>query len=395
MYAVDVGPQYEGERIRKTEFQVEFGGPEVSHKWELVTVKGHDEVEHDKITVTGPDIKDFAEGVSSALFIKVEVAGEVLEKDLEAVLERRIHQYINYIEGVFHMAQRYDIWIRIHKNAFKKGLNSFEQVGRILIDLFTAELPVIEKMSIEFVTDPAKVQELLAEAMKVYKERDDKLKGLKDEDVDEFYACVLCQSFAPTHVCVVTPERISLCGAINWFDGRAAVKVDPEGAQFAVPKGNLIDPENISYDTINQVVTERSLGETTHVSLHSALTNPHTSCGCFEAIVFYIPEVDGFGVVSRDFVGVTVTGEPFSTLAGHASGGKQNEGYVGIGVQYLKSPKFLIGDGGYNRVAWMPTSLKESAAENIPQELMDKIATEKDVSNVDELTEFMQKAGRL
>ncbi|MBT9171697.1 MAG: Carbon monoxide dehydrogenase/acetyl-CoA synthase subunit alpha [Syntrophomonadaceae bacterium] len=395
MYAVDVGPQYEGERIRKTEFQVEFGGPEVSHKGELVTVKGHDEVEHDKITVTGPDIKDFAEGVSSALFIKVEVAGEVLEKDLEAVLERRIHQYINYIEGVFHMAQRYDIWIRIHKNAFKKGLNSFEQVGRILIDLFTAELPVIEKMSIEFVTDPAKVQELLAEAMKVYKERDDKLKGLKDEDVDEFYACVLCQSFAPTHVCVVTPERISLCGAINWFDGRAAVKVDPEGAQFAVPKGNLIDPENISYDTINQVVTERSLGETTHVSLHSALTNPHTSCGCFEAIVFYIPEVDGFGVVSRDFVGVTVTGEPFSTLAGHASGGKQNEGYVGIGVQYLKSPKFLIGDGGYNRVAWMPTSLKESAAENIPQELMDKIATEKDVSNVDELTEFMQKAGRL
>jgi acetyl-CoA decarbonylase/synthase complex subunit beta len=395
MYAVDVGPQYEGERIRKSEFHVEFGGPDVSHKGELVTVKGHDEVEHDKITVTGPDIKDFAEGASNPLFIKVEVAGEVLEKDLEAVLERRIHQYINYIEGVFHMAQRYDIWIRIHKNAFKKGLNSFEQVGRILIDLFTAELPVIEKMSIEFVTDPAKVQELLAEAMKVYKERDDKLKGLKDEDVDEFYACVLCQSFAPTHVCVVTPERISLCGAINWFDGRAAVKVDPEGAQFAVPKGNLIDTENISYDTINQVVAERSLGETTQVSLHSALTNPHTSCGCFEAIVFYIPEVDGFGIVSRDFIGTTVTGEPFSTLAGHASGGKQNEGYVGIGVQYLKSPKFLVGDGGYNRVAWMPTSLKEAAAENIPQELMDKIATEKDVSNVDELTEFMQKAGRL
>lgn len=395
MYAADVGPQYEGERIRKSDFYVEFGGPDVSHKGELVTVKGLDEVEHDKITVTGPDIKDLPEGSSNSIFIKVEVAGEVLEKDLEAVLERRVHQYINYIEGVFHMAQRYDIWIRIHKNAFKKGLNSLEEIGRILIDLFTAELPVIEKMSIEFVTEPDKVKELLAAAIKVYKERDDKVKGLREEDVDEFYGCVLCQSFAPTHVCVITPERISLCGAINWFDGRAATRVDPEGAQFAIPKGNLLDPEGIVYDTVNQVVTERSMGETTQFCLHSALSFPHTSCGCFEAIVFYIPEVDGFGIVSRDFVGATVIGDPFSTLAGLASGGKQNEGYLGIGVQYLLSPKFLIADGGFGRVAWMTSTLKEVASENLSEEMLAQIATEKDAKNVDELTEFMQNAGRL
>ncbi|MBS3897654.1 MAG: CO dehydrogenase/CO-methylating acetyl-CoA synthase complex subunit beta [Dethiobacter sp.] len=395
MYSADVGPQYEGERIRKSDFYVEFGGPDVSHKGELVTVKGLDEVEHDKIFVTGPDIKDLPEGSSNPIFIKVDVAGEVLEKDLEAVLERRVHQYINYIEGVFHMAQRYDIWIRIHKNAFKKGLNSLEEIGRILIDLFTAELPVIEKMSIEFVTDPAKVQELLTEALKVYKERDAKVKGLREEDVEEFYGCVLCQSFAPTHVCIITPERISLCGAINWFDGRAATKVDPEGAQFAIPKGNLIDEEGIGYDNVNEVVAERSMGETTQFSLHSALSFPHTSCGCFEAIVFYIPEVDGFGIVSRDFVGSTVIGDPFSTLAGMSSGGKQNEGYLGIGVQYLTSPKFLIADGGFNRVAWMTSTLKELARESVSEELLAKIATEKDVQNVDELTEFMQNAGRL
>lgn len=395
MYSADVGPQYEGERIRKSDFYVEFGGPDVTHKGELVTVKGLDEVEHDKIIVTGPDIKDLPEGSSNHIFIKVDVAGEVLERDLEAVLERRVHQYINYIEGVFHMAQRYDIWIRIHKNAFKKGLNSLEEIGRILIDLFTAELPVIEKMSIEFVTDPDKVKELLADALKVYKERDAKVKGLREEDVDEFYACVLCQSFAPTHVCVITPERISLCGAINWFDGRAATKVDPEGAQFAIPKGNLVDEEGIGYDTVNQVVAERSMGETTQFSLHSALSFPHTSCGCFEAIVFYIPEVDGFGIVSRDFVGATVIGDPFSTLAGMASGGKQNEGYLGIGVQYLLSPKFLIADGGYDRVAWMTSSLKELAREGASEEALAKIATEKDVKNVDELTEFMQNVGRL
>jgi len=395
MYVIDVGPQYEGERVRKGDFQVEFGGPDVNRKAELVTVKAMDEVEHDRITITGKDIKDFPEGSSIPLFIRIDMAGELLERDLEAVLERRIHQYINYIEGIFHMGQRSEIWIRMHKNSFKKGLDSLEHIGRILIDLFTAELPVIEKMSVEFITDPAKVEALLPAALTVYKERDEKVKGLRDEDVEEFYGCVLCQSFAPTHVCIITAERVSLCGAINWFDGRAAVKVDPEGAQFAIPKGNLIDAEGFSYDTVNQVVAERSMGETTRFNLHSALSYPHTSCGCFEGIVFYIPEVDGFGIVNRDFVGATVIGDPFSTLAGMASGGKQNEGYVGIGVQYLMSPKFLITDGGYNRVAWMPANLKEIAKENIPAEMFDKIATEKDVQNLDELVAFMQNAGRL
>ena len=65
--------------------------------------------------------------------------------------------------------------------------------------------------------------------------------GIHDEDVDLFYGCSLCQSFAPTSVCVITPDRIALCGAINWFDGRAAAKVDPEGPQFAIEKGECLD----------------------------------------------------------------------------------------------------------------------------------------------------------
>ncbi|HCC33385.1 MAG TPA: CO dehydrogenase/CO-methylating acetyl-CoA synthase complex subunit beta [Clostridiales bacterium] len=395
MYVVDVGPQYEGERIRRGEYHVEFGGPEVPRKGELVTVRPAAEVEHDRITVTGPDLKDMPPDSAQPLFIKIDVAGEQLDKDLEAVVERRIHQYINYIEGAFHMGQRNEIWIRIHKNSVKKGLDSLAPIGRILIDLFTAELPVIEKMSVEFYTEPAKVKSLVESAMKVYRERDEKVLGLKEEDVDEFYGCVLCQSFAPTHVCIITPERVSLCGAINWFDGRAATKVDPEGAQFVVPKGQLIDEQNVSYDAVNEIVAARSMGESTVFSLHSALENPHTSCGCFEAIVFYIPEVDGFGIVNRDFVGPTVIGEPFSSLAGLASGGKQNAGYLGMGVQYLKSPKFLKGDGGYNRVAWLTSSLKEVAKEVAPAGVIAAIATEKDVQNVEDLVGFRQRAGRL
>ncbi len=393
MFSVDVGPQYEGERIRKEEFYVEFGGPKIPFKGELVTVRGINEIEHENVVIIGPDIKDLLEGSSHPLFIQIDIAGEKLEKDMEPVFERRIHMYCNYIEGFWHIAQRDEIWMRLHKDSFKKGLNSFNEIGQILIMLFTAELPLIEKIQITFVTDPVKVEELVLPARKVYEERDERVKGLTEEEVDEFYGCTLCQSFAPTHVCVITPERVSLCGAVNWLDGKAAYKIDPEGPQFAVMKGELLDPEKFIYSGVNEVVAEKSLGTNSVFCLHSALENPHTSCGCFQAICFYIPEVDGFGIVHRDYAGETVIGNPFSSMAGEASGGRQQEGYVGMAISYLRSPKFLKTDGGVKRVVWIPKAIKDAVKDAIPEDFYEKIATEEDVSNVDELIEFLQKVG--
>lgn len=394
MPSVDIGPQYEGELIRKDEYYVEFGGPKNKFKAELVTVKGIDEVEHGKVEIVGKDIKDFEEGSTSPLFIKIDVAGNELERDMEPVFERRMHAYCNYIEGFWHMAQRDDIWIRLHKESFRKGLNSFMEIGEILIMLYTNELTIIEKMQITFFTDPAKVEEMVMEARRVYHERDERLKGITEEEVDEFYGCTLCQSFAPQHVCCVTPERVSLCGAINWFDGRAAYKIDPEGPQFAVKKGELIDPERFIYSGVNEMIAEKSLGAVTNVCLHSVLDDPHTSCGCFQAICFYIPEVDAFGIVNRDFIGETVIGVKFSTMAGDAAGGRQTPGYLGMAISYLRSAKFLKTDGGLKRIAWLPKAIKEQVRDVLEQAGMyDKIASEEDVKNVDELTEFMQKVG--
>ena len=216
---------------------------------------------------------------------------------------------------------------------------------------------------------------------------------MKEEDVEEFYGCVLCQSFAPTHICTITPERIANCGAINWFDGRAAYKLDPEGPIFAIPKGDCIDPVRGEYSGVNQNSVERSLGEYNQVYLHSAFEHPHTSCGCFQSICFYIPEVDAFGIVHRDFAGPTVTGETFSRMAGTTSGGRQVEGSLGMALEYLRSPKFIQADGGMYRMVWMPKAIKERYKENIPADLYDKIATEDDAKNADELTAFLEKVG--
>jgi acetyl-CoA decarbonylase/synthase complex subunit beta len=392
-FHVDIGPQYEGETIRKDDMQVEFGGPKVKDKLELVRLKTPDEVEHEKVEIIGPDIKDMEEGSSSPLAIIADIAGEELEKDMEPVIERRIHMYSNYMEGVYHMNQRNDIWIRFGKAAFKKGFDSLKEFGEILIFLFTSELSVIEKISVTLVTDPKKVEELLSEALQVYQGRDERLTGLKEEDVDVFYGCVLCQSFAPTHCCVITPERIANCGAINWFDGKAAYKLDPEGPIFEVAKGELVDPVRGEYTGCDQVVAERSLGQYDQVYLHSAFEHPHTSCGCFQAILFYIPESDAFGIVHRDFVGPTVLGETFSKMAAVTSGGRQVEGACGMALELIRSPKFFQADGGVKRVVWMPKAVKERYKDAIPADVYDKIATEEEVKDVDELTAFLEKVG--
>jgi len=388
---VEVGVIYEGERIRRNDMQVELGGPSIKEKFELAKVKSLDEIEDGKITIIGPDIKDMKEGGAYPLGILVETAGAKIDQELEGVIERRIHGYMNYIEGLMHLNQRYDIWIRLGKKSFQKGLNSFEYIGKVLYKLFKSELPIIEKVQITFITDPAKVKELYHRALEDYEARDAKARGLKDEEVDKFYGCILCQSFAPSHVCVITPQRYSNCGAISWFDGRASAQVDPKGPVFAIERGELIDTEKGEYAGVNEIVKKKSLGDINRVWLYTAFDYPHTSCGCFEAVAFYIPEVDGFGLVHRSFRGVTVNGLPFSTLADSTAGGRQVDGFHGISIEYMRSPKFLEADGGWNRVVWLPKEVKERIKDFIPKEVVDKVATEEDAQNVDALKAFLKE----
>jgi len=388
---VDVGVIYEGERIRRNNMQVELGGPNQEKKFELVRAKKMDEVEDEKITIIGPDLKDLAEGSSVPFGIYIEVAGKAVEEDLEGVTERRIHEYCNFIEGIMHLNQRYDIWLRLSKKSFQKGLNSFIYIGKVLARLYKSELPFIEKIQITFITDPEKVQEMYDQALKIYETRDAKARGMKDEDVDTFYGCTLCQSFAPTHMCVITPQRYSNCGSISWFDGRASAQVDPKGPVFAIEKGELLDPEKGEFSGINESIKQKTLGAVDKVWMYTGFGYPHTSCGCFEAMAFYIPEVEGYGIVDRGFKGVTVNGLAFSTLADSGAGGRQVDGFHGISIEYMRSPKFMQADGGWDRIVWMPQSVKERVKDFMPKEALANVATENDAKNVDELKVFLKE----
>lgn len=389
-FPFEISPMFEGERVRKDDMFVELAGPK-SRGFELVRAAGSDEIEDGKFTLIGPDLSQMQEGSRYPYAMIYRIAGKLVETDLEAIVERRNHDFQNYIQGYMHLNQRYDIWVRINKDAIKKGLKSFEQIARATMMLFKNELSFIEKIEATYITDADEVEKQRAEAVKIYDARDARTRGLHDEDVDVFYGCTLCQSFAPTNVCVVTPDRISLCGAINWFDGRAAAKVDPEGPQFAIPKGDVIDKTGGEYSGVNEKAVALSGGEYSRIKIHSFFEYPHTSCGCFEVVGFYIPEVDGIGWVDRDFTGIAPNGLAFSTMAGQTGGGKQIIGFLGVGVNYFRSPKFIQPDGGWNRVVWMPKNLKEKIKADIPPELVDKLPTEENVTDLKALKDFLEK----
>jgi len=392
-FPVEVSPAFEGERIRKESMYLEFGGPSVPHKFELVRVRPLENVEDGKVEVVGPDLSELKEGGSYALGIVILVAGPKLDVDLESVIERRVYLYSNYIEGVMRLNQRYDIWMRVSKSAFKKGLTSFKWVGLALQKLFKAEMPYIERMQTTFITDADKVADMYGEALRLYKMRDEKVRGMKDDDVNTFYGCTLCQSFAPNHVCTITPQRISFCGALTWLDARASANIDPKGPNFPIDKGKCLDSVNGEYEGINEITEKKSMGSVKRVYLYSMFGYPMTACGCFEAIAFYIPEVDGIGVVHRPYKQPAVNGLTFATMAGQTGGGIQAEGFLGIAVEFMRSSKFFSADGGWKRIAWLPSDLRQTIKDAIPPELMDKIPTEKDASNIQDLKRFLIEKG--
>jgi acetyl-CoA decarbonylase/synthase complex subunit beta len=384
---VNVSPMYEGERIRAANMFVELAGPK-SIGAELVQVD--DSLEEEKFEVIGPELSDMTQGDIYPFGLKIAIKGEKLEQELEGVIERRTHDLCNYIQGFMHLNQRDQIWCRVSNESIDAGFK-LQDLAKALGTLFKEEFPIIELIAITILTKEEDVQEFVDTAKSIYSTRDSRARELSDEDVDVFYGCLMCQSFAPTHMCVVTPDRTALCGAINWFDCRASAKMDPDGAIFEIEKGDVLDDVKGEYVNVNSMISQKTQGETSRVFLHSVFEYPHTSCGCFEAVAFYVPELDGIGIVDRDFSGETPLGIPFSSMAGQCSGGKQVEGFTGLSLEYMRSPKFLQADGAYNRVVWMPQNIKESLKEFIPSELYDKIPTEENTSKVGDIKKFLSE----
>ncbi len=395
---VAYGSAFEGEVVRRADMRIEFGGKH-SRAFEYLTMRPMDEVEDGKIEIIGPDFEDVEVGGAMDMGILIEVAGRKMQEDFEPVLERQIHYFVNAASGLQHMGQRDITWIRISKTAADKGFN-LHHFGDILYARLHADFgAIVDKVQVTIITDSELHAKWLEKAREAYEFRNQRLADLTDEAVDTFYDCTLCQSFAPTHVCIVSPQRLGLCGAYNWLDCKASYQINPTGPNQPVPKGKLLDPVKGYWTGTDKTAVKNSQGTVQRVAMYSIMENPMTACGCFECIVMYIPEAEGVMVVSREDPSMTPAGMTFSTLAGMCGGGIQTPGVMGVGKFYMTSPKFLSADGGFKRVVWMSSFLKESMVEEfkavaeregIP-DLIDRIADERHVTTVDELVAWLKE----
>lgn len=397
---VAYSPAFEGERVRREQMFAQFGG-KYSDAFEYVQMADASTIEDGKVEVKGPELDEIKEGGASPLGIFVQVAGRKMQKDFEPILERQIHSFLNEAMGVFHMGQRDMCWIRISKEAKNKGFK-LEHFGVIVHarfhDVFSS---IADKVQVTIYTKQEDIDKVRKDAQMSYIERDQRVANMNDESVDLFWTCTLCQSFAPTHVCIIKPERIGLCGAYNWLDAKASYELNPSGPNQPIKKGQCLNPVKGEWTGVNEAVLQKSSRTLQRFCGYSIIDAPETSCGCFECIIAILPEANGFIVVNREYAGMTPAGMGFSTLAGTIGGGQQTPGFMGVGRLYLISKKFISAEGGLKRIVWMPKELKEALSDKLKKraeelgdpDLINKIADETIATTSEELVPYLEKVG--
>ncbi|MGB5158523.1 MAG: acetyl-CoA decarbonylase/synthase complex subunit alpha/beta [Desulfobacterales bacterium] len=394
------GPAYEGERVRGADLYCQMGGGK-SQATELVKMAEMNEIEDGKVEVIGPDIKDMKQGESVNLGIFVQVAGREFQSDFEPILERQIHHLVNYIQYIMHIGQRDISWVRVSKAAVEKGF-SLKDIGVVLHAKFHQDFQkIVDKVQVTLYTKKEDVNKLTKRARAEYRTRDERVEKMTDESVEIYYSCTLCQSFAPNHVCTVSPERTGLCGAYNWMDCKASFEINPTGPNQPIEKGECLDPVLGQWKGVNDFVFKASRGAVTHYNFYSMIKDPMTTCGCCEAIAATLPTCNGVMTVHRDYNGETPCGMKFTTLAGVMGGGASSPGFVGHSKFNITQGKFLKGDGGLLRMVWMPKSLKEEIKDRIIKRgealgypnLYDMIADETVGITEEEIMPFLQKVG--
>jgi len=397
---VAFGAAFEGERVRGEDIYLECGGGRTPMV-EWVTSKPMDEVEDGKIEVIGPEITDVEAGSKLPMAIAVEVAGREMQEDYEPILERQIHHLINYAQGSMHIGQRDIAWLRVSKQAVEKGFK-LSHIGTILHAKLHQDFGrIFDKIQVKIYTEEDKVKEVVEEAKAVYEGRDTRIEGMTDESTEIYYSCTLCQSFAPSHVCTISPERTGLCGSYNWMDCKAAYEINPTGPNQPVEKGEVIDAKLGQWKGVNEFVTKASRGKIDHYNFYSIVNDPMTTCGCCECIAAVLPLCNGVMTVNREYTGETPCGMKFTTLAGTIGGGLSTPGFVGHGKYNTTQRKFINGDGGLLRMVWMPKSLKEEIGERLKTrgeelgvpDLLDMIADETVGVTEEEILPFLQEKG--
>ncbi len=390
---------FEGERVGEDDLGFKFGGAEGA-SFELLTSCKESELEDGVIELYGPDIdKDLLGRKDLSLALIVDVYGNKIEKDFEPVLERQIHRFINYAFGLEHQGQRDMNSFRISYKAFLKGFR-LRHLGLIVYSMLHKEYKgIIEKARVRLYTRKEDVRDKLTMARRVFSERDERLNGLLDEEVDNYYSCSICQSVSPNHICIISPQRPGMCGAYSWLDAKVSSEVVPYGWNNPIPKERALNSSLGQWEGVNKFIADKTNSIIKEASLYSITHTPLSTSGLFECVLAVLPETNGVIAVDRNYTGMTPLGMDFSTLSDLAKSIPPNPGFMGISRKYILSGKFILAEGGLRRLVWVSKELKLLLGKSLRKiaydigepTLLEKIADEDIASTLKPLLDFLRK----
>jgi acetyl-CoA decarbonylase/synthase complex subunit beta len=326
--------------------------------------------------------------------ILVEIPHRDLTDDIAYFIEEDARGAINFLPGIHADEKDGAFYIELAENTDLVDDMLFSTIEHGIRLLY----PRIETLCIHIIYDPELLRKECATVKDYKKRRKAFVNNMTEDNTEEYCVCTECRPFSLVHTCIITPERQPMCGSRTYASVKAASYFGSKAVPYQrrtekdIPlrsvfkKGKLLDKKNLEYEGCNRVYNEMTEGQLQHVYLHSLRKYPHTSCGCFQTLAFWIDEVQGIGIMKRNSKALTPAGESWSQLANRA-GGKQSPGIMGCSQSYIRSSRFLESDGGHGAVVWMDSELAEKLSGTFKPG--QKIATEKETATIEELKQFL------
>lgn len=279
---IGFGSRYGG-HLRKGEYHLELGGPKHNYTSfifvEYVADVGN--VDEGLVLHWGPDMNEVPEESSFPFVWHIKVAGMDLTPDIFPMVERGATLGLTWTEGVMVSGNRSNVWMRIGKKVIDRM--TFQKLAQSVYAAVKSWGVVAQSVEQRIlVATPemggtAVIEPLLEEAKRKWEEQEALIGDIKDEDVDEFYGCTVCQLIAPSHVCICTPERPPYCGFLNYSAMKAFETFEPSGFIFKFPKGECLDRKRGWWTGVDEVAYDRSHGNTRKVYLNSCIHYPTTN----------------------------------------------------------------------------------------------------------------------
>lgn len=357
-----------------------WGGDELS----FFTVRPSAQA-RDRLTVRGRP--------EGSVGVLVEIADCHFTDDIALFVEGYALRALCFLKGVRSRSEEGSFRLEIADGA----LPTDGQIGEAIYWGIRVRFPGIEQIGVTLTYDREALGREVESIRAYQEERRQRVEAMTEENTEELCVCLECRPFSLVHTCVATPEREPMCGSRTYASIKAAALFDSADVPWkraserglpmrsVIRKGRVLEAARGEYEGSNDAYARMTGGKLQRVTLHSLREHPHTSCGCFQAIAFWIVEVEGIGIMLRGSKATAPDGRTWENLANQA-GGKQTPGLTGVSIRYIRSPNFLRGDGGLGNTVWMDSALRGKLADAVA--IGQRVGTEVEAPDIESLRRF-------